>query len=133
MTLNGLPKDPGVWQMLSGYAEQLDILNPYLSVLETLKFTACCRLPASLNRMSIISDILRLMELEDWVDIIVGVESEGEGVPKHVRKRLTIAVQLVMLPKVLFLDEPTTGKSGIAFGFEYVLMSSSGLLTNLVI
>ena len=104
LTLSGVPKDKKIWQLLSGYAEQNDILNPYLTVLETLKFTASCRLPASMNRMAVIGKILDLMKLEDWIDVIVGVEIDGEGIPKHVRKRLTIAVQLVMLPKILFLD-----------------------------
>ena len=104
LTLSGLPKDRKMWQLLSGYAEQSDLLNPYLTVLETLKFTASCRLPASMNRMSVIIKVLDLMKLEDWVDVVVGVEIDGEGIPKHVRKRLTIAVQLVMLPKILFLD-----------------------------
>lgn len=104
LTFSGLPKDQQIWQLLSGYAEQNDILNPYLTVLETLKFTASCRLPASMNRITLINKILELMKLEDWVDVVVGVEKDGEGIPKHVRKRLTIAVQLVMLPKILFLD-----------------------------
>lgn len=104
LTLNGLPKDPKIWTLLAGYAEQNDLLNPYLTVMETLKFTASCRLPASMNRASVISNIIGLMSLEDWIDFVVGIENEGEGIPKHVRKRLTIAVQLVMLPKILFLD-----------------------------
>lgn len=109
LTLNGVCKDKQIWTLLAGYAEQNDIINPYLTVLETLKFTASCRLPASMNRAAIIDNVIGLMSLEDWTDYLVGVENEGEGIPKHVRKRLTIAIQLVMLPKILFLDEPTTG------------------------
>ena len=104
LTLNGLPKDPRIWTLLAGYAEQNDILNPYLTVLETLKFTASCRLPAYMNRTSVINNVVSLMSLDDWTDFVVGSENDGEGIPKHVRKRLTIAVQLVMLPKILFLD-----------------------------
>lgn len=104
LTLSGLPKDKQIWQLLSGYAEQNDILNPYLTVLETLKFTASCRLPPSMNRGAVISNVIRLMNLAGWLDVVVGIEKDGEGIPKHVRKRLTIAVQLVMLPKILFLD-----------------------------
>ena len=104
LSLSGPPKTHQVWQLLSGYAEQNDLLNPYLTVMETLKFTASCRLPVSMNRSGVINKIVRLMSLDDWTDYVVGVEKEGEGVPKHVRKRVTIAVQLVMLPKILFLD-----------------------------
>ena len=104
LALSGLPKDRRIWQLLSGYAEQNDLLNPYLTIMETLQFTASCRLPASINREGVIDNVVHLMSLEDWVDFVVGDEKDGEGIPKHVRKRVTIAVQLVMLPKILFLD-----------------------------
>ena len=45
------------------------------------------------------------MDLEDWSDHVIGREKDGEGLPKHARKRVTIAVELVALPKILFLDE----------------------------
>jgi ABC-type multidrug transport system ATPase subunit len=93
----------------SGYAEQTDVLNPYLSALETIRFTAACRLPGDIDREAVVQDVVRLMSLEEWTDMVIGREAEGEGLPKHVRKRLTIALQLVCLPKILFLDEPTTG------------------------
>lgn len=101
--IDGQPKDPAIWKKISGYAEQNDILNPYLSVIETLRFTANCRLPRTHNKSEVITRILTLMNLVDWKDYVVGREIEGEGLPKHARKRLTIAIQLVILPKILFL------------------------------
>jgi ABC-type multidrug transport system ATPase subunit len=87
----------------------MDVLNPYLSALETIRFTAACRLPGDIDREAVVQDVVRLMSLEEWSDMVIGREAEGEGLPKHVRKRLTIALQLVCQPKILFLDEPTTG------------------------
>jgi len=107
--IDGRAKDPATWKKISGYAEQQDILNPYLSVLETLRFTANCRLPKNTNKEQVIQRVIKLMNLEDWSDHIIGREKDGEGLPKHARKRVTIAVSLVSLPKILFLDEPTTG------------------------
>lgn len=109
--INGCPKETDIWRQISGYAEQIDILNPYLSTLETLRFTAACRLPSAVDMNVVIDDVVRLMKLEAWKDVIVGREVDGEGLPKHARKRLTIAVQLVTLPKILFADEPTTALS----------------------
>ena len=91
------------------YAEQQDILNPYLSVIETLRFTSNCRLKRNVDKEKVIKQVIHLMNLKDWTDYVVGKESEGEGLPKHARKRLTIAIELVGQPKILFLDEPTTG------------------------
>jgi len=107
--ISGRPKETNVWKHISGYAEQTDILNPYLSSLETLRFTAACRLSSGVDVNVVIDDVVRLMKLEEFKDTIVGREVDGEGLPKHARKRLTIAVQLVTLPKILFADEPTTG------------------------
>lgn len=103
--IDGRPKDDATWRKISGYAEQQDLLNPYLSVLETLRFTANCRLPVGANKEQVIKRVIKLMALEDWIDHIVGREKDGEGLPKHARKRVTIAVELVSLPRILFLDE----------------------------
>lgn len=101
--IDGRKKNEKIWKKISGYAEQNDILNPYLTALETLRFTAECRLPRSKNKEAIIGRILKLMNLEQWKDVVVGREIDGEGLPKHARKRLTIAIQLVIEPKILFL------------------------------
>jgi len=108
--IDGYPKSPDVWKRVSAYAEQMDILNPYLSTMETLRFTASCRLGGTFaKRESVIRKVVKHMQLEEYLDMVVGREQDGEGLPKHARKRLTIAVQLVTLPKILFCDEPTTG------------------------
>lgn len=98
--IDGRAKDPATWKKISGYAEQQDILNPYLSVLETLRFTANCRLPKNVNKEDVIQRVIKLMDIEEWSDHIIGREKDGEGLPKHARKRVTIANELVSLPKV---------------------------------
>ena len=102
--IDGRKKDPATWKKISGYAEQQDILNPYLSVLETLRFTAFCRLPKNVNKEDVVQRVVKLMDIEEWSDHIIGREKDGEGLPKHVRKRVTIANELVSLPKVSLAD-----------------------------
>lgn len=97
--IDGHPKQDAQWKAINGYAEQQDILNPYMSVLETLEFTAACRLPSHVDRNAVINNVVTLMGLEAYKNVIVGREKEGEGLPKHARKRLTIANQLVVQPK----------------------------------
>lgn len=67
---------------------------------ETIEFTAACRLPNTVDRKAIIDNVIELMDLSPYENMIVGREKEGEGLPKHARKRLTIANQLVVQPKV---------------------------------
>ena len=82
MLIDGHPKEKDVWKSISAYAEQMDILNPYLSTLETLRFTAACRLPNDVDREGVINNIVSLMELEDYVNMVVGREQDDEGLPK---------------------------------------------------
>jgi ABC-type multidrug transport system ATPase subunit len=108
--IDGALNQDKIWKRISGYAEQSDILNPYLSALETLRFTAACCLSNNVNSEAVINHAVELMGLKEWLDVVVGRELEGEeALPKHARKWLTIAVQLVVQPRILFLDEPTTG------------------------
>ena len=49
-----------------------------------------------------------LVELHAIRDALVGVPGES-GLSVEARKRLTIAVELVANPSVVFMDEPTSG------------------------
>ena len=111
--LDGRPKDSGQWQRVSGYAEQLNILNPYLSVLETLMFTARCAIGQE-EADNVVTDVLELMDLKAYASYAVGREDYDEGLEKGERKRLVVAVEMVKQPSILFLDEPTTGLDSIS-------------------
>jgi ABC-type multidrug transport system fused ATPase/permease subunit len=64
--IHGAPKNGNLWRRISGYAEQNDILNPYLSVLETLEFTAKCRLPPDTDHDDVMARVISLMHLEAY-------------------------------------------------------------------
>ena len=98
--IDGQPKLESTWKHISGYAEQQDLLNPYMSVRETIEFTANCRLPGNVDRQAAVNDVIALMGLDNYANMIIGREKAGEGLPKHARKRLSIAVQLVTKPKM---------------------------------
>ena len=49
------------------------------------------------------------MGLQSYTNMLVGKDKVDEGLTRSIRKRLTIANELVSQPKILFLDEPTTG------------------------
>lgn len=49
-----------------------------------------------------------MIELDEIKDELVGVPG-GNGISNEQRKRLTIAVELVSNPSIIFLDEPTSG------------------------
>lgn len=52
--------------------------------------------------------VLETIELDEIKDALVGVTGVS-GLSTEQRKRLTIAVELVANPSIIFMDEPTTG------------------------
>lgn len=53
-------------------------------------------------------EVIDTIELDEIKDALVGIPGVT-GLSNQQRKRLTIAVELVANPSIIFLDEPTTG------------------------
>lgn len=53
--------------------------------------------------------VMGLVELDNLADSLVGVPGVS-GLSTEQRKRLTIAVELVANPSIVFMDEPTSGE-----------------------
>ena len=54
------------------------------------------------------NEVLETIELDGIKDALVGIPGIN-GLSNEQRKRLTIAVELVSNPSIIFMDEPTTG------------------------
>lgn len=99
-----------------GSVPQDDIVHLELTPAECLHYAAGLRLPAQLpaaERKRRIADVLATLELTERQDVPVQNLSGGQ------RKRVSIAVELLTDPDVLFLDEPA---SGLDPGLEEALM-----------
>jgi ABC-type multidrug transport system ATPase subunit len=55
-----------------------------------------------------VEEVLETIELDDIKDSLVGITGQS-GLSTEQRKRLTIAVELVSNPSIIFMDEPTSG------------------------
>ncbi|KAL3515879.1 hypothetical protein ACH5RR_022781 [Cinchona calisaya] len=109
--IGGFPKVQQTFARISGYCEQFDIHSPQITVEESLIFSAWLRLDAQINsetKSDFVKEVLEAIELHDIKDSLVGIPNVS-GLSTEQRKRLTIAVELVANPSVIFLDEPTTG------------------------
>ncbi|KAK1393964.1 hypothetical protein POM88_013020 [Heracleum sosnowskyi] len=72
---------------------------------------AWLRLPADVDsgsRKMFVDEVMELVELKSLRDALVGLPGVS-GLSTEQRKRLTIAVELVANPSIIFMDEPTSG------------------------
>ena len=60
-------------------------------------------------KTAIVNEVIEQLGLEKCADSKVGTEMQ-RGISGGERRRTNIGMELVLSPKVLFLDEPTTGK-----------------------
>ncbi|KAJ5949763.1 hypothetical protein N7454_001347 [Penicillium verhagenii] len=101
------------FQRTTGYCEQQDVHEKTATVKEALVFSALLRQPATTSheeKMAYVDHIISLLELEEISDALIG--SPGAGLSIEQRKRVTLGVELVAKPTLLFLDEPTSGLDG---------------------
>ncbi|KAL6623571.1 hypothetical protein ACP70R_033450 [Stipagrostis hirtigluma subsp. patula] len=95
-----------------GYAERLDAHQPYLTIRESLQFSARLRLPNGISktrRHIHVELVLDQLGLQYYANHLVGSLRDGTGKTFEVAKKLTIAVELAANPSILFLEEPLSG------------------------
>eukprot|EP00257_Ricinus_communis_P021346 XP_015580817.1 pleiotropic drug resistance protein 2 [Ricinus communis] len=111
ISISGYPKNQATFARVSGYCEQNDIHSPYVTVYESLLYSAWLRLASDVNketRKMFVEEVMELVELKPLRNALVGLPGV-DGLSTEQRKRLTIAVELVANPSIIFMDEPTSG------------------------
>ncbi|KAL3646851.1 ABC transporter G member 39 [Castilleja foliolosa] len=109
--ISGYPKNQATFARISGYCEQNDIHSPHVTVYESVLYSAWLRLPAEVKkdtRKMFVEEVMELVELNPIRNSLVGLPGV-DGLSTEQRKRLTIAVELVANPSIIFMDEPTSG------------------------
>ncbi|ONI04160.1 hypothetical protein PRUPE_6G306100 [Prunus persica] len=109
--IGGYPKVQETFARILGYCEQTDVHSPQITVEESLIFSAWLRLASQIDsktKAEFVNEVLETIELDGIKDALVGIPGVS-GLSTEQRKRLTIAVELVSNPSIIFMDEPTTG------------------------
>ncbi|OLY79407.1 ATP-binding cassette sub-family G member 8 [Smittium mucronatum] len=109
---NGEVRNPKKFKNILSYVEQDDNLNPYLTVRETIVYMAKLKLDSrkisTEEKVEKVNRYLDEMKLSGFKDSLVG-SVETRGISGGEKKRTGIAAKLLTNPKILLLDEPTTG------------------------
>jgi len=103
--------DDDLTHIRNAYVIQQDILIPTLTCWETLIYAAELKLPkltSKKERSALVHELILELGLKECADTIVG-DNHRKGLSGGEKRRLSVALQLVSNPAVLFLDEPTTG------------------------
>ncbi|XVE76288.1 hypothetical protein DITRI_Ditri12bG0160000 [Diplodiscus trichospermus] len=111
ITLNGEVLESGLLKVISAYVMQDDVLFPMLTVEETLMFAAEFRLPRSLSKEKKKARVQALIDrlgLKNAAKTVIGDEGH-RGVSGGERRRVSIGIDIIHDPILLFLDEPTSG------------------------
>ncbi len=96
-------RNPKAAQRLTGIVPDESNLYPELSGYENLCFCAALYGIRKAERQNRAKDLLKMFGLSDAATRKFGTYSKG------MKRKLTIAAGIIHRPKILFLDEPTTG------------------------
>lgn len=93
------------------YVTQDDNLIGTLTVRETISYSAQLRLPDKMAReekRALVEGTISEMGLQDCADTVIG-NWHLRGISGGEKRRVSIALEILMRPRLLFLDEPTSG------------------------
>ncbi|CAI6349680.1 unnamed protein product [Macrosiphum euphorbiae] len=104
--LNDSLRDEKQMANISCYIQQDDYVRDLLTVRESMTVAAHLKLPTTVSAVS------KASQVEDLLDAL-GLSIHGDTVTKRLsggqKKRLSIALELITNPSILFMDEPTSG------------------------
>ncbi|XP_055917320.1 ATP-binding cassette sub-family G member 1 [Eupeodes corollae] len=106
INVNRRPRQAKLFRRMSRYIMQNEVLDPHCTVQEAMILAAHLKLGNELpisQKMEMIDEILCMLRLNK------SGRTMCEGLSGGEKKRLSIALELVNNPPVIFLDEPTTG------------------------
>ena len=103
---------------------QNDALFPLLTVREAIRYAAYlfCKNKSPAEKDADVEEIISLLRLESCADTRVG-NDETRGISGGEKRRVSIAVNSVHKPSIIFLDEPSAGMDPEARRFMWSVVA----------
>lgn len=111
ISVNGKPRNLKHFHKMSAYIMQDDLLPQFMTVQELMMVAAKLKLGDNVSleeKMATITEILDILGLDACR------QTRTEAISGGQRKRLSVALELVNNPPIIFLDEPTSGLDTVA-------------------
>ncbi|PNH12086.1 ABC transporter G family member 1, partial [Tetrabaena socialis] len=126
IAVNGTPVSGDKMRKISGFVHQEDVILHTMTVREALTFSAMLKLPGSMpgpQKAQRALDIAYLLNLHKSLDSVVG-SAMIKGISGGEKRRLSLGMEMVTEPSILFLDEPSSGLDAFnAFKVVHILRS----------
>lgn len=109
MLVNGSPISGSFMRELSAFVHQHDIILPSMTVREAVTMAAHLRLPRTISaeeKNARVEEVLRWLNLVKAADNQIG-SPDKKGISGGERRRVSVAMEMVRNPAILFLDEPS--------------------------
>ncbi|EFA02729.1 Protein white-like Protein [Tribolium castaneum] len=103
---NGFPRNLKAFRKSSCYIQQDDRLQPLLTTAENMQIAADLKLGPEVSQREKTETIEEILK---WLGLSKTMNTKAAGLSGGQKKRLSIALELINNPTVMFLDEPTTG------------------------
>lgn len=111
ISVNGEDMMGGRMRTISGFVHQEDVILETMTVREALLFAAHLKLPKTMateDKAKRALDIAHLLNLTKSLDSRVG-SAGNKGISGGEKRRLSLGMEMVTNPSIMFLDEPTSG------------------------
>jgi len=95
-----------------GFVEQFPSFFDTFTVKDELMYACLLRLPDSVpleKKLEMVQGVMDVVKLSGQADTIIGGKGGKGGLSGGQKRRLSVAIELLRRPMVIFLDEPTSG------------------------
>lgn len=105
-------------RQLIGYCPQFDALYELLSVREHLELFARIKGVAKAQLKDVTDTLMHQMNLDDFEHKLAGTLSGGN------KRKLSVAIAMIGSPRIIFLDEPSTGMDPVSRRFMWNVIAN---------